>query len=84
MEPHYHTGDLVVIAPASSYHVGEIVAYHGDLDGHRVVLHRIVGGNATSGFVMKGDNNHSIDPLHPKASQVIGRAVLHIPKVGNS
>ena len=45
MEPLYHTGDLVVIAPASSYHVGEIVAYHGDLDGHMVVLHRIVGGN---------------------------------------
>jgi signal peptidase I len=82
MEPLYHTGDLVVIAPASSYHVGEIVAYHGDLDGHTVVLHRIVGGNATSGFLMKGDNNHSIDPLHPKASQVIGRAVLHVPKVG--
>src|ERR1700677_422474 len=56
MEPLYHTGDLVVISPASSYHVGEIVAYHGDLDGHLVVLHRIVGGNATSGFLMKGDN----------------------------
>jgi signal peptidase I len=82
MEPLYHTGDLVVIAPASSYHIGEIVAYHGDLDGHLVVLHRIVGGNATSGFLMKGDNNHSIDPIHPKASQVIGRAVLHSPKVG--
>jgi signal peptidase I len=82
MEPLYHTGDLVVVAHASSYHVGEIVAYHGDLDGHLVVLHRIVGGNATSGFDMKGDNNHSIDPIHPKASQVIGRAILHIPKVG--
>jgi len=82
MEPLYHTGDLVVIAEASSYHVGEIVAYHGDLDGHLVVLHRIVGGNASSGFLMKGDNNHSIDPVHPTASQVIGRAVLHIPKVG--
>ncbi|MGD0810711.1 MAG: signal peptidase I [Acidimicrobiales bacterium] len=82
MEPLYHTGDLVVIAPASSYHVGQIVAYHGDLDGHLVVLHRIVGGNATSGFLMKGDNNHSIDPIHPRASQVIGRAILHIPKVG--
>lgn len=81
MEPLYHTGDLVVIAKASSYHVGEIVAYHGDLEGHLVVLHRIVGGNA-SGFTMKGDNNKSIDPLRPTASQVIGRAILHIPKVG--
>jgi signal peptidase I len=82
MEPLYHTGDLVVIERASSYHVGEIVAYHGPLDGHLVVLHRIVGGNAISGFVMKGDNNHFDDPIHPVASQVIGRAVLHIPKVG--
>ena len=82
MEPLYHTGDLVVIERASEYHVGEIVAYHGPLDGHLVVLHRIVGGNAVSGFVMKGDNNHYDDPIHPVASQVIGRAVLHIPKVG--
>jgi hypothetical protein len=82
MEPSYHTGDLVVIERASSYHVGEIVAYHGPLDGHLVVLHRIVGGNAASGFVMKGDNNHYDDPIHPVAGQVIGRAVLHIPKVG--
>ena len=82
MEPLYHTGDLVVFARASSYHVGEIVAYHGDLDGHLVVLHRIVGGNGSSGFLMKGDNNHRLDPVHPTASQVIGRAILHIPKVG--
>jgi signal peptidase I len=82
MEPTYHTGDLAVIAPAGSYHTGEIVAYRDGLDANLVVLHRIVGGNGSTGFDMKGDNNQSIDPFHPTTSQVIGRAVLHIPKVG--
>ena len=81
MSPTYHTGDLVMVAQASSYHTGQVVAYHGGPGGHLVVLHRIIGGNAR-GWVMKGDNNQSIDPTHPTTAQVIGRVVLHIPKVG--
>ena len=81
MEPLYHTGDLVLVARADQYHTGEIVAYHGGTDGHLVVLHRIVGGNA-NGFVIKGDNNRSVDPTHPRASQIIGQAVLRIPRIG--
>jgi len=81
MEPLYHTGDLVLVARADQYHTGEIVAYHGGTDGHLVVLHRIVGGNA-NGFVIKGDNNRSVDPTHPRAGQIIGQAVLRIPRIG--
>ena len=81
MEPLYHTGDLVVVARADQYHTGEVVAYHGGTDGHLVILHRIVGGNA-NGFVIKGDNNRSVDPTHPRASQIIGQAVLRIPRIG--
>lgn len=81
MEPKFHTGDLVVVERARSYHVGEIVAYRGDLHGHTVILHRIVGGDS-SGFIMKGDNNQSIDPSRPSTKDIIGRAVLHVPKVG--
>ena len=75
MEPLYHTGDLVVVVRADQYHAGEVVAYHGGTDGQLVALHRIVGGNA-NGFVIKGDNNRSIDPTHPRAGQIIGQAVL--------
>ena len=32
--------------------------------------------------MIKGDNNQSIDPSHPVAEQLIGREVLHIPRVG--
>jgi signal peptidase I len=76
MHPVYHQGDLVVVAKSGSYEVGQIVAYHLP-DRHIVVVHRIIGGDAT-GFVMKGDNNQSIDPTRPAASQLIGRAVLHL------
>ncbi|MEY2443883.1 MAG: hypothetical protein QOE00_463, partial [Ilumatobacteraceae bacterium] len=44
-------------------------------------LHRIVGGDAT-GWEFKGDNNQSVDPAHPSSDMLIGRAVLHLPKVG--
>ncbi|MCU1461321.1 MAG: hypothetical protein JWO37_1396 [Acidimicrobiales bacterium] len=78
MRPTYRTGDLVVVARASAYRHGQIVAYRA---GQHVVLHRIIGGDAT-GFVMKGDSNQSIDPTRPTAKQLIGRAVLHLPKFG--
>lgn len=81
MRPRYHTGDLVIVKRESRYRPGQIVAYRGGESGRRVVLHRIIGGDA-SGFVTKGDNNESIDPVHPTAARVIGRAILHIPRVG--
>ncbi|MFG1989157.1 DUF5305 family protein [Actinoplanes sp. NPDC048988] len=81
MNPVYYQGDLVITAKADSYQVGQIAAYHGDIPGQRV-LHRIIGGNGSAGFVLKGDNNQSIDPKNPTTDEMIGRAVLHIPKVG--
>ncbi|MCW2546801.1 MAG: peptidase, partial [Mycobacterium sp.] len=80
MQPDYHQGDLVVVTKSSSYHVGEIVAYRASGD-RLVVLHRIVGGNA-AGFVMKGDNNQSIDATKPTPNQILGRAMLHVPQGG--
>ena len=81
MQPTYHAGELVVIEPAGSYHIGDIVAYHGGPNGTTEILHRIIGGNA-NGFVIKGDNNQSTDLTHPRADQIIGKAVAHIPQIG--
>lgn len=78
MQPGYHAGDLVVVARSSSYHSGQIVAYEYR---HVTVLHRIIGGDA-DGYTTKGDNNQSIDPGHPRAEELLGRAVLHIPAGG--
>lgn len=79
MNPVYYQGDLVFVVKERSYEVGQIAAYHG---AHEEVLHRIIGGNDTAGFVFKGDNNDSTDIPTPTADELIGRAVLHVPKGG--
>ena len=80
MEPRFHTGDLAIVRSKSSYHVGEIVAYHNNML-HTIVLHRIVG-RAGDRYLFKGDNNDFIDPEHPLASQLIGALWVHIPGAG--
>lgn len=80
MNPLYHQGDLVLIARASSYSVGDIAAYNLP-DRDEVALHRIIGGNE-GGFILKGDNNPSNDALTPRAADLVGRALVHIPQGG--
>lgn len=80
MNPTYYAGDLVVVVRDAPYEVGQIVAYRNPAN-NVVVLHRIVGGDAT-GWEFKGDNNQSVDPTHPSSDMLLGRAVLHVPKVG--
>jgi signal peptidase I len=82
MEPAYHAGDLVVVTGADSYSVGEIVAYEipaGQPAAGFQVIHRIVGGDAQSGFDMRGDNTNGLDQWHPRSGDVIGRAMLVLP-----
>ncbi|MDQ0212639.1 signal peptidase I [Arthrobacter bambusae] len=80
MNPVYYQGDLVIVARASSYSVGDIAAYNLPGKGE-VALHRIIGGNP-DGFIFKGDNNQSTDPARPRGDELVGRAVLHIAQGG--
>jgi signal peptidase I len=80
MEPRFHTGDLAIVRAASSYKVGQIVAYHSSLL-REVVLHRIVGIRGGR-YIFKGDNNDFFDPVHPTRSELIGRLWIHLPRVG--
>ncbi len=80
MQPGYRAGDLVVVTRAERYRTGDVVAYR-EPDSQELVLHRIVGGDARA-FDLKGDNNESIDTATPGADDIIGREVLHVPKVG--
>ncbi|MGV8977931.1 MAG: signal peptidase I [Cellulomonas sp.] len=81
MEPTYYTGDLV-IARCGTASVGDVIVYQPkDLGGARII-HRIVSGDATTGWTMKGDNNPSADPFNPGSSEVLGVAKVYLPKVG--
>ncbi len=83
MLPRMHTGDLVLVEKHPSYHVGEVVAYRvpkGQVGAGYEVIHRIIGGNATTGFTMKGDNRTGPDLWHPKNSDIVGAELVRIPK----
>jgi len=88
MQPAINPGDMV-IAVSKDYvapHVGKVVLYSArDLQGNAVTVwsHRIIAGNATKGFTIKGDANSQPDigviPLRDIQSVVI----LRIPFVGH-
>lgn len=86
MEPLLHTGDLVVTQSASTYAVGDLIAFHvpaGQPGAGSIVIHRIVSGDGASGFVVKGDNKPAPDSWQPKASDVIGRSWIALPGSGD-
>ena len=82
MEPRYHTGDLVLVEKHASYHAGELIAYRvpkGDPMAGAQVIHRIIGGNAQSGFIVQGDNRTAPDVWRPKSGDIVGAKALRIP-----
>lgn len=85
MWPLYHDGDLIITHQQSTYGVGDVVAYHvpqGEVGAGDVVIHRIVGGSATTGLNLLGDNNPNVDPWHPKMANVVGSSWLQIGRAG--
>lgn len=82
MLPRYHTGDLVLVERRGSYHVGDVIAYRvpkGDPMAGAQVIHRIIGGDAKHGFVVKGDNRTAPDVWRPKPADIVGAKALRIP-----
>jgi signal peptidase len=83
MNPLYHTGDMILVRRHSSYKIGDIIAYKvpkGDAMAGAQVIHRIIGGNPTHGFVVQGDNRTAPDVWRPKQGDIVGSAALQIPQ----
>ncbi|TES83238.1 MAG: signal peptidase I [Hadesarchaea archaeon] len=84
MQPTMDVGDIAIVldVPADSVQPGDIIQFWRD---EEMVVHRVVeisrSGNGRL-FVTKGDANREPDaaPVYP--SQVRGKVVLNIPKVG--
>jgi signal peptidase I len=87
MSPEIMPGD-VVIAVGTNWKnpkVGDVVIYTGKkFDGTPVAsfTHRVIGGDQTSGFVVKGDKNESPDVQKPDLSEIEAVMLFTIPSLG--
>ena len=87
MSPAINPGDMVISTPPDKKapKIGDVVVYSGKrFDGTKVAsfAHRIIGGNAATGFIVKGDNNPDPDTQKPVLSEIEGVVLLTIPFVG--
>jgi signal peptidase len=86
MQPTLRGGDLAAVRRQSTYRVGDVVTYRiaaGQFRGRRII-HRILGGNAGEGFVMRGDNKQEDDLWHPRPSDIEGALWFRLPGVGQA
>lgn len=82
MEPNVDEGSLVVTISQSDYRVGDVVAYRipaGEPAAGLLVIHRIVGGSADGGFLMRGDNASGSDIWRPRPVDIVGKAQAVVP-----
>jgi signal peptidase len=84
MLPTLESGDLVVIEPVSmsDVQIGNIIVYGppcavSDLS----VIHRVVGGNDTSGFITQGDDRRT-NPATDQTSGIASRPITQACLIG--
>jgi len=87
MEPTISVGDIILTTPTSRLtpKQGDVVAYTAKrFDGSPVGVfsHRIIGGDAQTGFIVKGDANPNPDVQRPLIPDIEGIVVFVIPLLG--
>ncbi len=83
MEPAIMTGDVIVIKSVNTYQINDVITFTNNSD--KVVTHRIIEVNDNNGektFNTKGDANRSGDDDAIAPSQVIGKVIMVIPRLG--
>jgi signal peptidase len=86
MYPAIKAGDLVIVRETDTNKLakGDVIAYR---EGKSVITHRIIDVKTIDGtrqFITKGDNNNTEDRLPVLSSDVEGKLVIDIPKLGNT
>jgi signal peptidase I len=84
MQPTLRDGDLVVVRERDRYAVGDVIAFHvpegsGPDD---YVIHRVVEGSASAGYVTRGDNRTTPDPWRTPHDEVLGARIARVPGLG--
>jgi signal peptidase len=87
MEPGMHTGDLALVRErdVDEYGIGDVVGFRvpaGHAGEGSVVIHRIVGGDASNGFETQGDNRDLPDTWRPTADDIVGERYVLVPGAG--
>jgi signal peptidase I len=87
MSPAINPGDMVISTTPDKKapKIGDVVVYSGKrFDGTEVAsfAHRIIAGDAKTGFTVKGDNNPDPDTQKPVLNEIQGVVLLTIPFVG--
>jgi len=87
MEPAISVGDIILTTPTSRLtpKQGDVVAYTAKrFDGSPVGVfsHRIIGGDAQTGFIVQGDANPNPDVQRPLIPDIEGIVVFVIPFLG--
>jgi signal peptidase I len=87
MAPSINPGDVVITTSADHMRpkIGDIVTYTGKrFDGSKVAdfTHRIVAGDANTGFTVKGDHNPTPDVQKPTLKDIDGVVLFTIPLIG--
>ena len=89
MEPFIKTGSVVLIKPASSYKIGDVITFEGNFKdakgkkipiSHRIVEMKVEGSQPI--YITKGDANEERDSKEVLQNQVIGKVYLIIPYLG--
>ncbi|MFH1561344.1 MAG: signal peptidase I [Patescibacteria group bacterium] len=83
MEPTIMIGDVIIVAQKPSYRENDVITFK-DFAGKKTT-HRIVGkvdDPSKTVFITKGDANRSEDSANVPLTDVLGKAVLVIPRLG--
>ena len=81
MEPELSPDDLIYVKKYQNYNKGDIITYE-DTDG-KLITHRIVGKAENGVYKTQGDSNNTLDEDTVYESQICGKVVLSVPKVGH-
>ena len=86
MEPKMYAGDVVIIAktPADTVETGDVIQFR--VPEGITIMHRVIeiqeNEDGSIVFITKGDNNEQPDSEPVIPENVVGKAVMTIPKVG--
>ena len=85
MAPQITTGSIVVVKPANTYKIGDVITFGKTTKGkmpttHRIVEIRVVGGRPL--YTTKGDANNAPDVTETAHGDILGRVLFNVPYFG--